>query len=103
MACPAVPPSSAISATFALRHLPKASVSGAFEPVPSSFILVNAGDSASCSRIQIETPRSRIETRNGTRQPQSAKASGVMVRRSARMTSSDRNRPTVAVVWIQEV
>ena len=71
--------------------------------MPSAFILVKAGDSASCSRIQIDTARSRIETRNGTRQPQSANASGVMARRRPRMTRSDRNRPTVAVVWIHDV
>ena len=48
-------------------------------------------------------PSSRIETRNGMRQPQSAKASSPIAVRTPRITSSDRNRPSVAVVWIHEV
>ncbi len=44
-----------------------------------------------------------MESRNGTRQPQAANVSGVMLRRRPRMTISDRNRPTVAVVWIHDV
>ncbi|GJE15607.1 hypothetical protein AIGOOFII_0304 [Methylobacterium marchantiae] len=76
-AWPAVRPSSASRAHLALRHWPKASESGAFEPVPSSFIFLKAGLSCICRRIQTETPSSTIETRNGMRQPQAAK--GVIV------------------------
>ena len=36
------------------------------------------------------------------RQPQSAKASSPMQVRVPRITSSDRNRPSVAVVWIHD-
>ena len=71
--------------------------------MPSAFIFWKAGDSLSCRRIQIEKPRRMIESRNGMRQPQAAKSSGVMLRRSVRITISERKRPTVAVVWIQEV
>ena len=90
-------------ATFAFFHWPKASVSGALECVPSSFIFWNAGDSASCIRIHTETPSRKMETRNGTRQPHSAKAAGDMTQRSPRMTSNEANRPAVAVVWIHDV
>ena len=48
-------------AILALSQRPKASVSGAFEPVPSAFIFWKAGDSASCSRIQIEKPSRMID------------------------------------------
>ena len=98
-----VRPSSARSAIFALDHLPKASLSGAFECVPSSFILRKAGDSLSCRRIQSDTPSSTTETKNGTRQPQAAKLASPTAVRVKRMTSSDRNRPSVAVVWIHDV
>ena len=58
----------------------KPRVSGAFELLPSSFIFWKAGRSRrSCSRIQIEMPSRKIETRNGMRQPQAAKA--VLARR----------------------
>jgi len=45
-------------------------------------------------------PRTRkmIETRNGIRQPQSANAASPTEVRTPRITSSDRNRPRVAVV-----
>jgi len=48
-------------------------------------------------------PSSAIDTMNGTRQPQSEKAASPIQLRVARMTSSDMNRPSVAVVWIQLV
>ena len=88
---------------MAFFHAPKASVRGAFEVLPSSFIFWKAGDSESCRRIQTEMPSSSTETRNGMRQPQAAKAASPVKLRVARMTSSDRNRPIVAVVWIQLV
>ena len=37
------------------------------------------------------------------RQPQSAKAASPISVRVPRITISDRNRPSVAVVWIHEV
>ena len=73
------------------------------EVLPSAFILAKAGDSFMDRRIQTETASSRMDTRNGTRQPQSAKASSPMIVRVPRITISDRNRPSVAVVWIQAV
>ena len=102
-AWPAVRPSSARITIFRFFHWPKDSVSGAFDVLPSAFIFWKAGDSVSDSRIQTEMASSRIETRNGMRQPQSAKSSSPMPSRTPRMTSSDRNRPSVAVVWIHEV
>ena len=54
-------------------------------------------------RIQTETARSRIDTRNGTRQPYPRKSSALIEDWVVRMTSSDRNSPMVAVVWIQLV
>ena len=52
--------------SLALLQLAKASVSGALEPLPSSFIFWNTGDSFSRSRIQTETPSSthRKQERN---------------------------------------
>ena len=102
-AWPATRPNSASSTTLRFFHWPNDSVSGAFEVVPSSFIFWKAGLSFSISRIQTETPSSTIDTRNGMRQPQAAKSSGDIETRQARITSSDRNRPSVAVVWIHEV
>ncbi|MOA67445.1 hypothetical protein D3C78_1946300 [compost metagenome] len=50
-----------------------------------------------------EIASSRIDSRNGMRQPQASKASVPKAVRQARITSNDRNRPSVAVVWIHEV
>ena len=93
-----VPPISAKMTILALLQLAKASVSGAFEPLPSSFIFWNTGDSLSRSRIQTEMPSRTTDTRNGIRQPQAAKSVSPMAVRVNRITSSDRNRPSVAVV-----
>ena len=84
-------------------HWPKDSDSGALEVLPSAFIFWKAGDSDSDRRIHTDTASSRMDTRNGMRQPQSLKAGSPMMVRVPRITSSDRNRPSVAVVWIQEV
>ena len=54
-------------------------------------------------RIQTLIASKITETRNGTRQPHSAKAASPISVRVPRITSSDRNRPIVAVVWIHEV
>ena len=86
-----------------LPHLAKASVNGAFEALPSSFIFWNTGLSASCMRIHIDTPSRTIETRNGTRQPHSAKAVSPIHVRTPITTSSAANRPSVAVVWMKLV
>jgi hypothetical protein len=88
---------------FRLPQFANASVSGAFDCLPSAFIFAKAGDSAIDMRIHTEMPSSSTETRNGTRQPQAAKASSPIAVRTPRITSSDRNRPSVAVVWIQDV
>ena len=71
--------------------------------MPSSFILRNAGDSFIDRRIQTLIASSRIETMNGMRQPQAAKASSPISVRVPRMTSRLMNRPIVAVVWIHDV
>ena len=63
----------------------------------------NTGDSFSCIRIHTDTASSRIDATNGTRQPQLPNASSPMNVRTPRITSSDRNRPSVAVVWIHAV
>ncbi len=86
-----------------LLHVPNASVSGAFDSLPSDFIFRNAGDSFSERRIHTETASRMIDTPNGMRQPQSANFSSPIDVRVSRITISDRNRPSVAVVWIQLV
>ncbi|EKD97207.1 MAG: hypothetical protein ACD_23C01016G0003 [uncultured bacterium] len=71
--------------------------------LPSAFIFWKAGDSDSDRRIHTEMPSSRMDTRNGMRQPQSWNTASPKLRRTPRITSRLRNRPSVAVVWIQEV
>jgi hypothetical protein len=88
---------------FRFFHWPKDSDSGALEVLPSAFILANAGDSFIDRRIHTEMASSRMDTMNGTRQPQSANAASPMTVRVPRMTIRLRNRPSVAVVWIHDV
>src|ERR1700686_2472545 len=98
-----VPPISASKTILALHQLAKASVSGAFELLPSSFIFWNTGDSFSRSRIQTEIASRTTDTRKGIRQPQAAKSASPIAVRVNRITKSDRNRPSVAVVGMNEV
>src|SRR5450755_3878304 len=84
-------------------HWANDSVSGAFEILPSSFIFLNAGDSFIDRRIQTLTASRKTDTRKGMRQPQSANAASPIQVRVPRMTSSERKRPSVAVVWIHDV
>src|SRR5215207_4370816 len=88
---------------FRFFQSPKDSLIGDVEPLPSAFIFWNIGDSLSDSRIQTEIASRMIDIRNGMRQPQASKSSLPSHRRQARITSSDMNRPKVAVVWIHEV
>jgi hypothetical protein len=67
--CPITAPNSAINTIFKLLQRPKASASGAFEVVPTRFMLKNTGLSSSLMRIQSETINSNSETKNGIRQP----------------------------------
>jgi hypothetical protein len=90
-------------AILALAQVPKASVNGALERRPSSFICWNIGDSLRLSRIQIETASRTAESRNGIRQPQAVNTSSPCHVRMPRMIKMAMNRPSVAVVWIQEV
>ncbi|MNX94249.1 hypothetical protein D3C86_1264750 [compost metagenome] len=53
----------------------KLSFSGVLDPLPSAFMRLNEGLSASFRRIHSDTPSNRIETRKGMRQPHAAKAS----------------------------
>ena len=76
---------------------------GAREIRPSDFIRVKAGDSCRRRRIQTEITSSSTEIRKGRRQPQDSKASWPRVARVPSTTTSDRNMPVVAVVWIQLV
>ncbi|MCY1299119.1 hypothetical protein D9M70_486350 [compost metagenome] len=101
-AWPAVRPSRARITIFRLRHCANDSVSGALEVLPSAFMRWNAGDSFIDSRMYTDIPSSRIDSRKGMRQPQVSNAGPVSSRHS-RITISDRNRPSVAVVWIHEV
>ena len=71
-----VSPTSARITIFRFFQRPNDSVSGAFEVLPSSFIFLKAGDSFIDSRIHTLTASRKIDTRNGTRQPQAAKSSG---------------------------
>ena len=96
-------PNRASSTIRPFDQVPNASRNGALEVPPSAFIRAKVGDSLSWSLIHSEMPSSRIETRNGIRQPQSANAASPRAVRVSRMTIRDRKRPPVAVVWIQDV
>ena len=89
---------------MALLQLAKASVSGAFELLPSSFIFWKTGDSLRRSRIQTETAEQhdRHQERNAPAPGGEVGLADARVRVN-RITSSDRNRPSVAVVWMNEV
>ena len=99
---PAIMPKSATASFARFLRSQNTSRSGAFESLPSAFMRANAGDSCIDRRIHIDTASMPIDTQNGMRQPQVSKASP-MSERQARITPSDRRRPTVAVVWIQLV
>ncbi|MNG20075.1 hypothetical protein D3C84_1042990 [compost metagenome] len=92
-----------MSATLAFSQRPNASVSGALEVLPSDFIFMKAGLSFRVRRIHTEMPSSTMDSRKGMRQPQAANSSSPSQVRVPRMISSERNRPSVAVVWIHEV
>ncbi|MNG75629.1 hypothetical protein D3C79_341340 [compost metagenome] len=89
--------------TLRLSQRANDSVSGALDDLPSAFILRNTGDSLSCMRMYTEIASNRIDSKNGMRQPQASKASVPIAVRQAMITNSDRNSPSVAVVWIQAV
>jgi hypothetical protein len=79
------------------------SVSGAVDRRPWLFISWKSGDSLSLRRIHTDTASSSSDTPNGMRHPQSSKRSVPSQSRQPRITSRERNRPSVAVVWIHEV
>jgi hypothetical protein len=64
---------------------------------------LKTGDSDSWSRIHTEMPRSAMERRKGMRQPHSSNLAVPIRMRVPRITSSERKRPRVAVVWMNEV
>ena len=96
-------PNKASNTILRFAHCPNDSDSGAFDTLPEAFISWNTGDSCSCRRMYAEMNSSTIESRNGTRQPQASNCSGLIEKRHPRMTSRERKKPSVAVVWIQLV
>src|SRR5690606_6799321 len=102
-ACPAARPNKASNTILRLLHLPKETLMGCFDEVPSAFILRQTGDSLKRMRIHTEIPSKSSKIRNGMRQPQSRKASSPNDLRMPNTTSKDRNSPMVAVVCIQLV
>ncbi|OQA29823.1 MAG: hypothetical protein BWY56_02625 [Acidobacteria bacterium ADurb.Bin340] len=84
-------------------HSPKHSDNGALDTLPSICIFRKAGDSCIDKRIHTLTPSSTDDSRKGMRQPHSAKVCSPIRLRVPRITIRDRNRPSVAVVWIQAV
>ena len=71
--------------------------------LPSAIIFRKVGLSLRLRRIHMETPSRTREMRKGMRQAQALKASSPKWVRVTTMTTRERNRPTVAVVWIQAV
>src|SRR5271154_71218 len=95
---PAVAPKSEISTRLRLDQTVNASVSGLVEVMPLALSCVKIGDSFIFRRMYREMVTRTIEARNGMRQPQSLKASGVMDDCVRRITISETNRPSVAVI-----
>ncbi len=93
---------SAIRTIFRLLQRVNDSLSGDLLTLPSAFIFRNAGDSCMDRRIQVEMPSSTMDIRNGRRQPQVSN-SGPVSWRQPQITTSESNRPPVAVDWIQLV
>ena len=71
----------------------KLSTNGFLETVPASFIALNTGLSESLRRIQSEIANSRIEIRNGTRQPHDSNASVLIDVRVTKTTVTARRKP----------
>jgi hypothetical protein len=65
--------------------------------------VLKIGDSFIRSRMYNEVATSTIDSRNGIRQPQSANASAPRSCCTPRITSSDMNSPSVAVIWMKLV
>ena len=70
---------------------------------PSALNAAKAGLSDSFSRIHSDTANSPADARNGTRQPQAAKAVSPNAVRVASVTRSAAVRPTAAEVWMKLV
>ena len=98
-----VAPTRAIRTSRRFSRLPKLSRIGVREDLPEFLSSRKAGDSCSLRRIKYENTTSTIETRNGRRQPQAAKRCSPSWSRQKRTTPRDTNRPSVAVVWMNEV
>ena len=79
---------------------PNDSVSGAFEVLPSFFIFWKAGDSFTSAGSTPRWRAARSRPGTGCASPRRRRLLADQVR-EPRITSSDRNRPSVAVVWIQ--
>jgi len=77
---------------------PNDSRTGACDVRPCDLMRTNAGDSASDSRTHTDTTSSTMDSRNGTRPPQSANAISPSAHRVPRVTSNAMHRPSVAVV-----
>ena len=99
-------PAETASATSSRRLLPgadSASLKGFFDVVPADFIFWNTGLSDSLSRTHSEMPSSRIDIRNGTRQPQATNSGSAINALVPRTTPSVSMKPPAAAAWIQLV
>src|SRR2546425_12775201 len=84
-----------------LYGLRKLSLSGNDDVAFVSFSCWNIGVSRNFSRMYRAMATRMSESQNGIRHPQALNSSTPMVCRVTRITNSDTNNPTVAVVWIQ--
>ena len=102
-AWPAAAPQRTVRIVCHFDQVPKLSATGVGEVRPLAFMLANSGDSRSRSRMKMEIPTRTTDSRNGTRQPQALQLSAGSAWRTRMITSSERKRPRVAVVWMKAV
>lgn len=78
-------------------------MSGFSAVLPLDFSWLKSGDSLICRRMASESRTRRLESRNGMRQPHWLKASFDIDCLVTRMTPSEMNNPSVAVIWMRLV
>jgi hypothetical protein len=70
---------------------------------PASFIALNTGLSESLRRIQSDTASSRIENRNGIRQPHACQSASDTMALNISTTARLRMKPPTTLAWMKLV
>src|SRR5829696_2540245 len=103
--CPITAPNKASNTILKFPLCRKLSFNGLTDVLPSVLSFENIGDSFIFNRIYTETPTRNIDIQNGYRHPphSALNCSSVMLSFTSMITPRATNKPSVAVVWIQEV